>query len=69
MRQEKDCAICRQHYHAAAQHTIPADKKETVPRLVDQMSEIIQGEPYFQLCDKCRDAIQNPQYVITENER
>jgi len=66
IRQEKGCAICGKRFHCTISHTIPIDKQDTIPKLVSEMSEIIQREPAFQICDTCREKIQNPSYTIKE---
>lgn len=67
LRQEKECRICGRRFHASASHTTDRQHKDNIPRILDSMEKIIQKEPHFQVCDNCRNAIQNPKYEIKES--
>ena len=64
IRQEKTCAICGRAYNCRVEHTITTDELDKIPKLTEQMTAIIERNPYFQICDTCREQIQNPQYII-----
>ena len=65
VKQEKTCAICGKKFYTLVEHSIPLGDKDRTPKLVEKMAEVAQKEPCFQVCDGCRDRIQNPQFTIT----